>query len=414
MATDATDIGTASTLGAPLTLPNGRVLKNRLAKSALSEQLADLRTGAPTVGLERLYTRWAHGGVGLQITGNFMIDGRSLGEPRNVIVEDERHTELVSRLASAARRDGTTALVQINHPGRQSMAGLSERVVAPSAIPLAYRGVFPTPQALTHDEVLELIARFATTARLVTAAGFDGVEVHAAHGYLISQFLSPRANHRTDDWGGDPERRRRFLLEVIDATRAAIGPDRVLAVKLNSADFQRGGFSEDESLEVIRHLGGRGIDLLEISGGTYEAPAMAGNLADSTRAREAYFLEFAERVRAVAAVPLMVTGGFRSGAAMESALSSGAVDVIGLGRPLILEPELPRQLLADPQSTRSAFTFQSVGLRRLDAAADLMWSQHQIHRLGAGHDPDLGYGPRRAALAAFAQYGVDAFRRRRG
>jgi 2,4-dienoyl-CoA reductase-like NADH-dependent reductase (Old Yellow Enzyme family) len=414
MATDATHLSTVSPLGSPLTLPNGRVLKNRLGKSALSEQLGDLRTGAPTVALERLYTRWAHGGAGLQITGNVMVDARSIGEPRNVIVEDQTHVAGLTRLASAARRDGTTALVQVNHPGRQSMTGLSERVVAPSAIPLAYRGVFPTPRALTHEEVLELITRFATTAQVVTTAGFDGVEIHAAHGYLISQFLSPRANQRTDDWGGDPERRRRFLLEVIDATRRAIGSERVLAVKLNSADFQRGGFSEDESLEVIRELDDRGIDLLEISGGTYEAPAMAGNVADSTRSREAYFLEFAERVRAVCSVPLMVTGGFRSGTAMEAALSSGSVDVIGLGRPLILEPELPRRLINDPAGVRSALSFQSVGLRRLDAAADLMWSQHQIHRLGDGHDADPNYGPRRAAVSALAQYGLDALRRRRG
>jgi 2,4-dienoyl-CoA reductase-like NADH-dependent reductase (Old Yellow Enzyme family) len=408
-----TDLSTPL-LDQPLTLTNGTVLKNRLAKASLSEQLGDVRTGSPTDALERLYGRWSAGGVGLQITGNVMIDRRSIGEPRNVIMEDERHLKGMARLATAARRNDTVALVQINHPGRQSVAGLSERVVAPSAIPLAYRGVFPTPRALTSDEVSELVARFGTTARLAVAAGFDGVEIHAAHGYLISQFLSPRSNVRTDEWGGDAGARRRFLLEVVDACRVAIGPDKVLALKLNSADFQRGGFTEAESLDVIRELDGRGLDLLEISGGTYEAPEMTGTTRDSTREREAYFLEFAERVRAVSNLALMVTGGFRSGAAMESALESGFVDVIGLGRPLVFEPDLPLALITDPGGTRSALDLKTTGIRRLDAAADLWWNQHQIGRLGAGKDPDARYGAWRAVVDALVRDGLNSFRRRRG
>lgn len=405
---------TAASLSAPLTLANGAVLPNRIAKAAMSEQLGDLRSGAPTGALETLYRHWSAGGLGLTITGNVMIDARSIGEPRNVIVEDDRHLDGLARWAAAARTGGTQAIVQLNHPGRQTPTGLSARVVAPSAIPVAIKGAFPTPRALTHAEILELIERFATTARIVCAAGFDGVQIHGAHGYLISQFLSPKANVRTDDWGGDPERRRRFLLEVAAAIRAEIGPEKILALKLNSADFQRGGFSEEESLAVIAELEAAGIHLLEISGGTYEAPAMAGTLADSTRAREAYFLEFAEQVRAVSSVPLMVTGGFRSGAAMQAALTAGAVDVIGLARPLALEPDLPRRLLAAPDRTRSQFALHTIGIRALDAAADLMWTQHQIHRLSDGKAPDPVYGPWRATLEALLGTGINTFRRRRG
>ena len=171
-------------------------------------------------------------------------------------------------------------------------------------------GSFATPRALTGEEIEEIIQRFATTARVVTEAGFDGVQIHGAHGYLVSQFLSPLSNQRTDDWGGTPEKRRRFVLELVKAMRAAIG-DKVLSIKLNSADFQRGGFSEDESLEVVGALVEAGIDLLEVSGGTYSSAAMLGvssEVRESTRQREAYFLDYALRVRAAhPTLPLMRT-----------------------------------------------------------------------------------------------------------
>jgi len=409
-----TDFATrTASLADTLTLPNGTTLKNRIAKAAMSEQLGDL-SGAPTEDLERLYSRWGRGGTGLLITGNVMIDSRSLGEPRNVIVEDNRHIDALRRWAEQAKSQGATAIVQINHPGRQTPTGLSSRVVAPSAVPLAYRGAFPKPRALESNEIVELVERYAETARLVCEAGFDGIQLHGAHGYLISQFLSPRVNQRDDEWGGDSERRRRFLLEIVRAVRAAIGPERVLAVKLNSADFQRGGFTEEESLDVIEMLDSEGIDLLEISGGTYEAPAMTGTQAQSTVEREAYFLEFAERVRDVATLPLMVTGGFRSGSAMTNALATGATDVIGLARPLALEPELATALVADADGTRAAFELNRIGIKKLDGAADLWWTQHQIQRLGAGRDPDPRYGAKRAVVDALLRDGLNSLRRKRG
>jgi 2,4-dienoyl-CoA reductase-like NADH-dependent reductase (Old Yellow Enzyme family) len=404
------DLGLAS----PLRLPNGSVLANRLAKAAMSEQLGS-RVGAPTPELVRLYDSWARSGAGLLITGNVMIDRRSLGEPRNVVVDDERDLPALRRWAAAATAGGTVTLVQVNHPGRQIVAGTGARVVAPSEGRVELGPAFARARALEAHEITELVERFATTSRIVTEAGFDGVQLHAAHGYLVSQFLSPLTNRRTDAWGGDPERRRRFLLESLRAVRAAIGPDRVLSLKLNSADFQRGGFTEEESLAVIGLLADEGVDLLEISGGTYESPAMSdGGASASTRSREAFFLEFAEQVRAVSTVPLMVTGGFRSGTAMTDALTSGATDVIGLARPLALEPDLPRQLLADPVRTRSDFRLQRIGVKKLDAAADLWWTQHQIQRLGAGRAPDPSYGARRAVLDALLRDGLNTLRRRRG
>ncbi len=401
-----------SVLDAPFVLPGGATIKNRLVKAAMSEQLAAV-SGAPTEALERLYARWARGGAGMLITGNVMIDARSIGEPRNVIVEDEGDLAALRRWAAAARADDTTAIVQINHPGRQSFVGVSSRVVAPSAVAIDYPGA-AKPRALSGEEIVELIGRFAETARIVVESGFDGVQLHGAHGYLISQFLSPAANQRDDEWGGDAERRRRFLLEVTRAVRAAIGPERILAIKLNSSDFQRGGFTEQESLDVIAHLDSENIDLLEISGGTYESPAMSGSAAESTRRREAYFLEFAEAVRQITSVPLMVTGGFRTQAGMTDAITTGATDLVGLARPLALEPALPIVLVRDQASSQSSFQLKPLGIKKLDAIAELWWTQHQLHRMGAGKDPDPAYGTRRALFSALRSNGVNILRRRRG
>lgn len=414
MSTFTDTAATTSPLALPVTLPNGASLKNRLVKAAMSEQLAG-PANQPTAELARAYRRWAHGGAGLIITGNVMIDRRSIGEPLNVVVEDDRDFDMLDRWAVAAKSNGASALVQINHPGRQTFAGLSELAVAPSAVQVEMGPAFAKPRALTAEEIPELIARFARTSRTVVEAGFDGVQIHAAHGYLVNQFLSPLTNRRDDEWGGDPERRRRFLVEVTRAVRAAIGPDKILAIKLNSADFQRGGFSEQESLAVIEQLDGENIDLLEISGGTYESPAMSdGGHSESTKHREAFFLDFAERVREFTTIPLLVTGGFRTGAGMTDAIISGATDLIGIARPLALQPELPAALLASPETACSDFELKKIGIKKLDSVADLWWTQHQIQRLGAGEDPDPGYSPRRAVLDALKRDGSNILRRRRG
>ncbi len=401
-------------LAQPLELPRGGTLPNRIAKSALSEQLGD-RRGAPSPELVRLYERWGRGGAGLLVTGNVMVDRRHLGEPRNVIVEDDRDLDALRAWASAAKAGGARAWVQVNHPGRQAMwfAG-GTRPVAPSAVGANVPG-YVTPRALTEAEIEEIVARYAATAAIVARAGFDGVQLHGAHGYLISQFLSPRANQRTDGWGGDPERRRRFVLEVLRAVRAAVPDDFPVGIKLNSADFQRGGFTEEESADVLAALAEEGIDLIEISGGTYEAPAMIGQVQrESTRRREAYFLEYAETVRdRVPGVPLMVTGGFRGRAAMEDAVGSGACDLVGLGRPLALAPDGPAGLL-DGTLDRLRDAQPRIGVRTLDGAIDLYWHTRQLHRLGAGREPNLREPAWRTLLALGVDNGWGALRRKRG
>lgn len=380
----------ANALGQPFTLKNGSVIKNRFAKSAMSEGLGsvDLRV---TDALPRLYQRWADGGTGLIITGNVMIDRRHLGEPNNVVLEDDRDMPKLKAWASAARRQGAQVWMQLNHPGKQTPRMLNSDPVAPSAIPFRkdMQAMFGTPRALSEAEILDIIGRFATAARLAKDAGFNGVQIHGAHGYLVSQFLSPHHNQRTDAWGGPLENRMRFVLEVYKAIRAATGDDFNIGIKLNSADFQRGGFGEDDSVLVAQALAELGIDLIEVSGGTYEAPAMAtGQVKSSTRAREAYFLEFAETLRARIDVPLMVTGGFRSGAGMAAALASGACDLIGLARPLAVEPDLPARILAGEEVTSVVRPIRT-GIRKIDEMAlmEVSWYERQLHRMGKGKAP---------------------------
>jgi 2,4-dienoyl-CoA reductase-like NADH-dependent reductase (Old Yellow Enzyme family) len=407
----STDSYPALELAKPLILGCGASLSNRIAKSATSEGLGD-RAQAPTPGLARLYRRWSESGAGLAITGNVMIDRRALGERGNVAVEDDRHAELLARWAGAATAGGGHAWVQLNHPGRQAPRTLNRDTVGPSPVAITGApGMFQTPRALTPAEIDEVIQRFATAARTVVAAGFTGVQIQAAHGYLLSQFLSPRTNLRTDDWGGTPAKRRRLLLEVVRAVRAELGEHTPVAVKLNSADFQRGGITEDESSEVVLALAQESIDLLEISGGNQESTAMmgapAGGVRESTRAREAYFLEYAERVRVAIArtganLPLMVTGGFRGAAGMATAIASGAVDVIGLGRPMIIEPDLPGRLLTGAAGARTAGP-RKLGIARYEGMGELLWYTVQLQRMGQGKEPD----PNRHPLRNLRQYLVN-------
>jgi 2,4-dienoyl-CoA reductase-like NADH-dependent reductase (Old Yellow Enzyme family) len=400
----------------PLPLPCGTTLKNRFLKSAMSEQLGDGRRD-PSPGLAVLYRTWAQGGVGVLVTGNVMIDRTAIGEPYNVALDDRSDLAAFERWAEAARADGTHAWMQLNHPGRQVPRFLGREPVAPSAVPLGgslQRGFHP-PRALTVPEIGAIIGAFARGAELAKKAGFTGVQIHGAHGYLVNQFLSPLHNLRTDEWGGTPEKRRRFVLEVYDAIRARVGSSFPVSIKLNSADFQRGGFDEDESMAVFDALVARGIDLIEVSGGNYEAPVMAGaGIAERTRAREAYFLAYAEKVRARSKVPLAVTGGFRSGRAMLDALRSGATDVIGLARPMAMAPDLPNRLLRDP-SDAIALPPPRTGIKVVDRLSmlDVTFYEAQLARMAEGKPASASLSPWSAVFLTIGRFGMNALSPRR-
>lgn len=412
------DADLTHSIAQPLTLKNGTVIKNRIMKSAMSEALGSW-DNRMTEQLVRLYDRWAKGGAGLLVTGNVMIDRRALGEPGNLVVEDDRDIELLKEWAAAGTKNDTQLWMQINHPGKQVMRTLVKDPVAPSAIGFRpeLSSYFATPRALEENEITDIIKRFGNTAAIAQQAGFTGVQIHGAHGYLVSQFLSGHHNQRTDQWGGNADNRRRFVMEVYNEIRRRVGRDFVVAIKLNSADFQRGGFTEEESLDVIRALSKAGIDHIEVSGGTYEKPAMAGKKfkqKSSTRQREAYFLDFAEKARDAVNTPLAVTGGFRNPDAMNQAIESGAIDMVGLARLLAIEPEAPHRLLAGNKSRHQVKPI-TTGIKAVDKMAlmEVMWYGRQLRRMGNGNQTKPRESALKSLLANVVENGWGTFRTRR-
>jgi len=402
-------------------LSNGQVIKNRLFKSAMSEQLADKQHN-PTTGLATLYQRWARGGIGLSITGNVMVERSALGEPSNVVLDVQSDLALFSQWANAGKQNGAQIWMQLNHPGKQIPKFLCREPVAPSAIPLG-RGLekgFNTPRALTENEIHQVIGKFATSAKLSKQAGFTGVQIHGAHGYLVSQFLSERHNQRDDQWGGSLENRLRFVREVYRAIRNEVGDDFPIGIKLNSADFMKGGFTEEESMQVVQALSSDGIDLIEISGGTYESPSMMGskNKNDSVKAstikREAYFLDYMVKVRKLVSTPLVVTGGFRTAPAMNDALNTSATDFVGIARTMAVDPDFPNKLIENP-NYGMPLSEPTTGKPALDkmAMVGLVWYEHQMWRIAAGKKTNPNLSPLSVVIKTILSAGWHTFKQRR-
>jgi 2,4-dienoyl-CoA reductase-like NADH-dependent reductase (Old Yellow Enzyme family) len=383
----------------PLTLPNGAVIPNRLAKAAMEENMADANH-APSEALLRLYEAWAKGMAGLILTGNVMVDHRAMTGPNGVVLEDDAHLDRFRRWAQIARADSAHVWMQINHPGRQMPAALGQVALAPSAVPLelgALSKQFPVPREMTDADIADVQQRFTRAAQLAEQSAFTGVQIHAAHGYLLSQFLSPITNKRQDRWGGSIENRARLLLDIVRSVRSAVSPQFAVSVKLNSADFQRGGFSPDDAKRVVEMLNSLDVDLVELSGGSYEAPAMQGQARDGrTLAREAYFLEFARDIAAAARMPLMVTGGIRRRAVAEQVVDSG-IAMAGIATALSIDPNLPRDWHAgkDNAPALRPITWKNKVLASL---ANMAVVKFQLKRLSEGRVTDPHISPLRALL----------------
>ncbi|MFF9851169.1 NADH:flavin oxidoreductase/NADH oxidase family protein [Streptomyces litmocidini] len=383
-----------SQLFSPLPLRSGQVLKNRIAKAAMEENMAG-DGQLPDGELLSLYRRWAAGGAGLLITGNVMVHAEALTGPAGVVLDERAPLEPFTEWAKAAKSGGGAIWMQINHPGRQVASDMPGVVWGPSDIGVSlgkHSGRFGRPTAMTPRQIEDTVARYAVTARRAEEAGFDGVEVHAAHGYLLSQFLSPLVNKRTDRWGGSLENRARMLLDIVRAVRAAVSPSFAVAVKLNSADFQRGGFDADDARQVIGMLEPLGVDLVELSGGSYESPAMTGRPADDrTQAREAYFLDLAEDLVKTSSLPLMLTGGITKRATADKVLDSG-VAVIGMGTALAVTPDLPERWRQGREADRHMRPV-SWSDKALASAAGMAQVRHQMRRLARGSSPKPGTHP---------------------
>jgi len=410
---DAIKGDSSPSLTSPLRLPCGVVLGNRVAKAAMTEGLANRSNGATDAHV-RLYERWARGGAGLMITGNVQVDRRYLERPGNIVIEANISSEergALRRMTAISTKSGGELWMQLSHAGRQTPKSVNRQPVAPSSVAMKIPGKnFGVPRALSPGEIDDIRQRFVHAAVVARECGFTGVQVHSAHGYLLSEFLSPRANQRTDEWGGCLENRARLLQAIVADMRKALGADFPISVKLNTSDFQRGGFSLEESLRVVGWLEAHGVDLLEISGGTYEQPKMLGlsgmlepeveAAQNAGPAREGYFMAHVAALQRAARLPLMVTGGFRTRTGMLQALSEG-VGVIGLARPLCTEPELCAELLAGRleqlpcwenslQLGRGLLSRKSpIGMVKLINGFGLIgWYYEQLMRLGRGEEPD--------------------------
>ena len=358
----------------------------------------------PSKGLFELYRQWAAGGVGLILSGNVMVSPDAMTGPGGVVLTketlaNEAACALFRRWAEIGRSGTGQFWMQISHPGRQIYAAQGTEPVSASATKVNLPGLeamFDTARALEDHEIKAIITRFADTAAAAQTLGFDGVQIHGAHGYLVAQFLSPLTNLREDDWGGSLENRARFLLEIIKAIRARVGSKFGVGVKLNSADFQKGGFDATDAAQVVTWMNDLHVDCTEISGGSYESPAMQGfskdGRSESTKARELYFLGFAEEISKVAKMPLMVTGGVTQKATAEAALAGESVDIIGIARAMAYVPDLPNKWRAGEAlhvTWRQAVFKKSF----LVAVGNMALTKNNLYRMAAGKGPSLNASP---------------------
>lgn len=392
----------------PLILPNGQIFENRLCKAAMEENMAEPGQ-VPGDALFNLYTAWGKGAPGLILTGNVMVDPKALTGPGGVVLQKNTlgqgdNRARFERWSAAAKSGGSKVWMQISHPGRQVYKSQGTEAVSASATKVEMAGaekMFDTARMLEGAEIKAMIARFADTAVAAEECGFDGVEIHAAHGYLVAQFLSPLTNKRGDEWGGPLENRARFLLEIVKAVRARVSASFGVGVKLNSADFQKGGFDVEDARRVVEMLNALDVDLVELSGGSYESAAMMGMAEDerlsSTAAREMYFIDFAADIAKTAHMPIMVTGGVTKKETAEEALASRSVDMVGIARAFAYAPELPKDWAAEgAQVTLPVVKFKN---KLLTALGTMSLTKTQLHRLGAGKEPKSKASPLLSVIA---------------
>lgn len=370
------------------------ILKNRFVKAAMEENLASNQQ-LPDEKLFRLYQQWAQGGVGLIITGNVMIDRMAMTGPGGVALEHDTPLAPFVKWANIAKANNTKVWMQLNHPGRQVFKAMGGKNIAPSAITLnlgKHSNLFSIPQAMIENEIQDVIKRFGQSAYKAKQAGFNGVEIHAAHGYLLAQFLSPLTNQRSDEWGGSLLNRAKLLIEVIKQVRQSCGADFDVAVKLNTADFQRGGFDIDDAEQVINWLAEYNVNLVELSGGSYEAPAMQGRSADDrTLAREAYFLSFTESLVKRSPIPLMLTGGIQRLPIAQKVIDAG-FSVCGLATTLAYKPNIINKWQTNPDMS-VAIKQVSWENKTFAALATMAIIKRQLRRMSRGNKPKMNDSP---------------------
>ena len=376
----------------------GATLSNRIAKAALTERLAK-KDHLPNNLHNRLYSYWANGGAALLISGNIMVDAKHLEAAGNIIIKEETAKEPFKTWTKAATAKGNHFWAQINHAGRQANIFNTLRPLSASNVKLKKLGFFGKPKPMSEAQIQDTIEAYVHAAVFCQQVGFTGVQFHAAHGYLLSQFLSPRTNKRTDQWGGSIENCGKMLFTIVEKARKKLGDNFPISVKINSADFQRGGFNEEDALWVVKRLEELGVDLLEVSGGTYEDLTFftKKNLKQSTLEREAYFLDFAKQVRRSSNIGLMVTGGFRTYAFCKQVLEANELDIIGFGRPFLLKEHFPAGFLNGSLEKVEEVNIQPIAKKFLDLAEGGFYD-YQIYALAQGRGLKLDYNANLSAI----------------
>ncbi|KAL8382436.1 hypothetical protein RB595_006291 [Gaeumannomyces hyphopodioides] len=406
-----------SPLGQPLKFEfSGKTAKNRFLKAAMTERLSTWdpkelsKRGVPTPELARVYRRWGEGGFGVILSGNVMIAPDQLEGPGNPIIPADapfsgERFEAFKEVAAQAKKHGSLFIAQVSHPGRQVWDAVNPAPISPSDVTLEGKPMgltFAKPRPMEKKDFDEVIGGFAHAAEYLYKAGYDGIELHGAHGYLLAQFLSPTTNKRTDQYGGSLENRSRIILEIASAIRERV-PDQgfSLSIKLNSVEFQDGGFSPDDCKALCAALDKQGFDFVELSGGTYEASGFKHH-RESSKKREAFFLDFADAIAPeLTKTKCYVTGGLRSVAGMVRALDT--VHGVGLGRPVTHEPDLPAKILAG-----TALGALGVKIDEQDIGLSVAASGLQIKLVGRDKQPldltdDRHMGVLYASLAKFGQ-----------
>ena len=394
-------------LNKPVSFPAGASAPNPTLKSAMTERLCTWsdtefkQRGWPTPEYINLYKEWGAGGIGTIVLGNIPCDARYPEAKKNACIDPtiaghDEYVKAYKPVVDAAKAHGSLVVAQVTHAGRQTSIEVTDQPVSSSDIQCqpAMGMTFAKPRALTVDEIHDIVRRFAFAAKVLHEAGADGIQLHAAHGYLLSQFLSPHVNRRTDAYGGDLTGRSRIVFEIISAIQAAVqDPKFIVAIKINSADFAEGGFDGDDSYEMSKRLEKAGVQLIELSGGTYETRGFE-HKKESTIKRESFFIEFAERIRPhLTTARLTVTGGFRSSKAMSQALNEKSCDIVGLARPLCGERYLCKELI---EGKKEAATEPHSAL---PAQLQLPTCIVQISQIGAGKMP-LNWGTEEGAKQA--------------
>jgi len=344
---------------------SGLNLNNRLVRSATFEKRAD-EDGFVTESLIDLYRTLTTGGVGLIITGNALVHPSGRTVRQMICIHSDIYIQGLRKLTSAVHDLGGVIAIQLTHGGRQSPPALlgGHPPLAPSAVYDPSTDVMPA--AMTDAEIWEVIDAFGDAARRARVAGFDAVQIHGAHGYLVSEFLSPHTNRRDDYWGGDEERRFHFLEEVFKAIRRETGDDYPLMIKINGSDMIEGGVRVNEAVRTAKRLEELGIDAIEVSGGMYEAGQKTSMPNILSPDREAYFREAGRLFKRHLNVPVMLVGGMRSQAVMEDILQGGEADMISLSRPLIREPDLPNKFREGKEKADCISCNGCMNLQKLD------------------------------------------------